>query len=218
MADSPTAVVRRLPTGALARQRLDALRRPLEPPREAAPPVSNARIAVVTLLVAEVMFFSGLIGAYIVFRLGSDRWPPPELPRLPLAVTWANTLVLLASGATMVRAARAARRDDQSALQRNLAVTAGLGIVFLVVQGSEWVRLVHHGLTLSAGMYGATFYTLIGTHAAHVAGAVVWLALVGLWARQGHFTGGRDAAVDACAIYWVFVCLLWVALFALVYQ
>ena len=133
-------------------------------------------------------------------------------------MTWANTLVLIASGVTMVRAARAARRDDQSRPARDLAVTAVLGIVFLAVQGSEWVRLIHHGLTLSAGMYGATFYTLIGTHAAHVVGAVLWLALVWMWARRRHFTGGRDAAVDACAIYWVFVCALWVALFGLVYQ
>jgi heme/copper-type cytochrome/quinol oxidase subunit 3 len=42
--------------------------------------------------------------------------------------------------------------------------------------------------------------------------------LVGWWARRGHFTGGHDAAVEACAIFWIFVIALWVALFALVYQ
>jgi len=113
---------------------------------------------------------------------------------------------------------RAARRDDQRALRRLLAITALLGVTFLAVQGSEWARLIEHGLTLSAGMYGATFYTLIGTHAAHVVGAVVWLGIVSWWALRGHFTGGRDGAVEACAIYWIFVCALWLALFALVYQ
>ena len=44
--------------------------------------------AVVMLLVAETMFFSGLIGAYLVFRGAAPLWPPPNLPRLPLAVTW----------------------------------------------------------------------------------------------------------------------------------
>ena len=72
--------------------------------------------------------------------------------------------------------------------------------------------------TLSSGMYGATFYTLIGTHAAHVVGAVVWLAIVWAWAGRGRFAGGRDAAVDACTIYWIFVCGLWIVLFGLVYQ
>jgi heme/copper-type cytochrome/quinol oxidase subunit 3 len=213
MADSPTAVIRRLPPPSLRR---DAPRRPREPQPQA-PPISNARLAVVVLLVAEAMFFSGLIGAYLVFRVGSTAWPPPNLPRLPLVVTWLNTAVLLASGVTMVRARRAATRNDSPALLRNLAVTAGLGVLFLVVQGSEWVRLVHHGLTLSAGPYGATFYVLIGTHALHVVGAVLWLGLVWMWSRRGLIGPEHDGALDACAIYWIFVCALWVVLFALVY-
>jgi heme/copper-type cytochrome/quinol oxidase subunit 3 len=214
MADS---TVIRLDAVAQARLRRATARRPPEAPA-AAPPISNARLAMVMLLVGEVMFFAGLIGAYLVFRVGSTAWPPPTLPRLPLAVTWINTGVLLASGVTMIRARRAATRDDQPALRRGVAVTAFLGLVFLAVQGSEWVRLIHHGLTLSSGMYGATFYALIGTHAAHVVGAVLWLGVVWIWARQGHFTDGNDAAVDACAIYWLFVCALWVVLFAMVYQ
>jgi cytochrome c oxidase subunit III len=215
MADAHAAVIRRFPTPPLRRA---SARRTKESPPPPAPPVSNARIAVVTLLVAESMFFSGLIGAYLIFRLGTPMWPPPNLPRLPLAVTWVNTLVLMASGVTMVGAVRAARRDDQPALRRRLAITALLGVTFLAVQGSEWARLIEHGLTLSAGMYGATFFTLIGTHALHVVAAVMWLGIVWWWARRGRFVGGRDAAVEACAIYWVFVCALWLALFALVYQ
>lgn len=195
-----------------------ASRRTKAPLPPAAPPVSNARIAVIVLLVAETMFFSGLISAYLVLRGEAAVWPPPNLPRLPLAVTWANTLILMASGFTMIGAVRAARRDNQLALRRLLTITAGLGLAFVAVQGSEWARLIQHGLTLSAGTYGATFYTLIGTHAMHVVGAVLWLAIVWWWARRGHFTGGRDAAVEACAIYWLFVCALWLGLFALVYQ
>ena len=58
----------------------------------------------------------------------------------------------------------------------------------------------------------------VGAHAAHVVGAVCWLGLVWWWAVRGQLTDGRDAAVEACAIYWVFVCALWIALFGLVYQ
>jgi len=215
MAEGRTAIVRRLQP---VRLRRDAARRTKDrvPPPQA-PPLSNARIAVVALLVAETMFFSGLIGAYLIFRLGTAVWPPPNLPHLPLAVTWLNTVALMASGLTMLGALRAARRGDGRGLQRGLAVTAVLGLTFLVVQGSEWVRLVHHGLTLSAGTYGATFYTLIGTHAAHVLGAVVWLGLVWHWARRGEIAGSFGA-LEACTVYWLFVCALWLVLFALVYQ
>jgi heme/copper-type cytochrome/quinol oxidase subunit 3 len=209
------AAIHRLP-GTPLRRESGRRSRPPAPPT--APPISNARIAVVVLLVAESMFFSGLISAYLVLRGIAPAWPPPNLPRLPLGVTWVNTLVLMASGVTMIGAVRAARRDDQRALRRGVALTGLLGVIFLAVQGSEWVRLIHHGLTLSAGMYGATFYALIGTHAVHVVGAVAWLGVVAWWAQRGRFVGGKDSAVEACAIYWIFVCALWLALFALVYR
>jgi heme/copper-type cytochrome/quinol oxidase subunit 3 len=182
-----------------------------------ATPISNGRIAMVMLLVAETMFFAGLIGAYLVFRYGTAVWPPPNLPSLPIGVTWANTLVLSMSGITMLGALAAARRGD-SRLQRILAVTLVLGVAFLVVQGSEWVRLLHHGLTLSTGTYASTFYTLIGAHAVHVVAGVVWVGVVWALARRGRFAGDGGEAVELCTIYWSFVCLLWLVLFALVYR
>ena len=78
MARSRAAVVRRLP-GCAPAARAGVASRPPEPPT--APPISNARLAVVTLLVAETMFFSGLIGAYLVFRGSAPVWPPADLPQ-----------------------------------------------------------------------------------------------------------------------------------------
>ena len=64
------------------------------------PPLSNARLAILVLLGAETMLFSGLIGSFLVFRVGNVTWPPPshigiELPRM---VTGINTALLLLSG------------------------------------------------------------------------------------------------------------------------
>jgi heme/copper-type cytochrome/quinol oxidase subunit 3 len=179
---------------------------------------SNARIAVVMLLVAETMFFAGLIGAYLVFRFGSVVWPPPNLPRLPLEVTWANTIVLTMSGFTMIAALRAVQAGEQKKLQTHALVTLLLGVLFVGIQGSEWVRLIHHGLTLETGTYGATFYTLIGAHALHVWVAVLWLGVVWIGARQGRFAPDHHSAVELCTVYWCFVCVLWLVLFALVYH
>lgn len=194
-------------------------------PREGGPrrppssrPVSNARVAVAMLLVAESMFFAGLVGAYLVFRVGSAVWPPPGLPTLPLGVTWVNTAFLLASGVTMVMAVRGIRRGDESALRRGLRWTALLGGIFVAIQGFEWVRLVGHGLRLSSGPYGGTFYTLIGTHAAHVVGAIAWVFFVLFMAQRRAYTPASHDAVEACAIYWLYVCALWGVLFGLVYH
>jgi len=184
---------------------------------EQARPVSNARLAILIVIAAEVMFFTGLVGAYLVFRLAAPEWPPPDLPRLPIGVTAANTVLLLASVVPMARAMRAIRRDDRLGAARHALWTAVLGTTFLAVQGLEWVRLVEHGLTLSSGPYGATFYVLIGCHGLHVLVAVVWLLVVAALAHHGGFTATRHAALETCALYWYLVCGLWAFLFPLVY-
>jgi heme/copper-type cytochrome/quinol oxidase subunit 3 len=93
-----------------------------------------------------------------------------------------------------------------------------LGTLFVLIQGSEWTRLIRHGLTLSTGAYGATFYTLIGAHALHVVGALIWLAVVALGSRAPRSPAEQTGRVEALAIYWFFVCALWLVLFALVYR
>jgi heme/copper-type cytochrome/quinol oxidase subunit 3 len=186
-------------------------------PRAGAPGVSNARLAMAIFIAFESMFFAALVAAYLVFRLRTAIWPPADLPELPLAVTWLNTGILFASAFTMRRARRAQRDGLRDELARALTATAVLGTLFLAVQGSEWVRLVQHGLTLSAGMYGATFYTLIGCHGLHVLAAVVWLLVVLARAQRHRFAGAIRVPLELCAIYWFFVVALWAGLFPLVY-
>jgi heme/copper-type cytochrome/quinol oxidase subunit 3 len=190
---------------------------PSSPGPRPQPPVSNARLGMLVFLGFESMFFAGLIGAFLVFRLGSPFWPPMGRPRLPLLVTLVNTAFLLSSGFTMRSALRAIRKDDRQGLATGLTATALIGAIFLAVQGSEWVRLIRHGLTLSAGIYGATFYTLIGCHAVHVLGAVVWLLIVLIGARGNRFSARNHVAVDLCGMYWYFVIAIWPILFTLVY-
>jgi cytochrome c oxidase subunit III len=181
------------------------------------PRLDNIRIAMLFLICGEIMFFGGLISAFLVLRVSSALWPPPLQPRLPVGVTGVNTLVLLASSVAMLAAARSAREDDTPGLLRRLLIAATLGTVFLIVQGYEWVRLVSFGLTVSAGAYGGTFYTLIGTHAAHVVAGVLWVGITILLAARGQFTDGRTGGLRACMIYWHFVVLLWPVLYVLVY-
>ncbi|MBI2903371.1 MAG: heme-copper oxidase subunit III [Candidatus Methylomirabilis oxyfera] len=190
---------------------------PPSPDPRTGPPVSNARLGMVIFLAFEGMFFAGLIGAFLVFRFGSQPWPPVGQPRLPILVTWANTAILLFSSVTMRYALRTMRMGDRNGLTTGLSGTAMLGTIFLIVQGSEWFRLVRHGLTLSAGIYGATFYTLIGCHGLHVLGAVIWLLIVRVGSRDTRFSARRQVGVELCGMYWYFVVALWPILFALVY-
>ena len=188
------------------------------PPVRPNPPLlSNARLGVIMMLGAELMFFAGLIGAFLVFRLSAQVWPPPFQPRLPLGVTGVNTAILLFSALTVHWAVAAARAGQVAVLLRQLAITASLGALFLLIQGYEWARMIHFGLTTSSSVYGGLFYTLIGAHGAHVLGGLIWLATVCWQARRGRFTKRDFAGVQTTRMYWTFVVALWPVLYGLVY-
>lgn len=190
---------------------------PTPPVRPNLPILNNARLAVIMLLAAELMFFAGLIGAFLVFRLSATVWPPPFQPRLPLGVTGVNSLILLFSALTMHWAVIAGRAGVTSNLVRQLNFTALLGALFLLIQGYEWVRLVHYGLTTSSSVYGGLFYTLIGAHGAHVFGGLIWLAIVFWQAKRGRITKKNFVGVQTARMYWTFVVALWPVLYGLVY-
>lgn len=181
------------------------------------PFISNGMLAVLMIIATEMMLFSGFIGSFLIFRLSAAFWPPPALPRLPIDVTWVNTGVLTSSAVTMFLAVRAVHRNRLRVLRQWLVITGILGVTFLAIQGSEWVRLVAHGLRLSSGMYGGTFYTLIGLHGLHVTAGVLWLCGVVALAMRGRYNARNASGVELCAAYWYFVCAVWPVLFVLVY-
>jgi cytochrome c oxidase subunit III len=187
------------------------------PVRHNTPVLTNATLGVIMMLGAEAMFFAGLIGAYLVFRLAAEHWPPPFQPRLPIGVTGVNTLILLISAFTMRGSIGAIKAGDLRRSLRLLTCTAALGTVFLLVQGSEWIKLIHFGLTVSSSVYGSLFYTLIGAHGAHVLGALVWIAVVFARARRGRYSSKDYNGLQNCGLYWLFVVGLWPALYGLVY-
>jgi cytochrome c oxidase subunit III len=181
------------------------------------PLLDNVVLATLFVIGGETMLFAGLVFSFLIIRVAAPVWPPPMEPRLPVGLTAANTMVLLWSSVAMVAAGRARARGDRSRFLRGLAMAAGLGCLFLAVQGFEWFRLIRFGLTTASGVYGGTFYTLIGAHAAHVMAALAWLGIVLARAARGAFAGPRTAGLTACAMYWHFVVALWPILYVAVY-
>ncbi len=186
-------------------------------PADNPPLVGNAQLAMIVFIAAELMFFAGLIGAFLVFRFSGKPWPPPFQPRLPVGITAVNTVFLLISSFTFTRAKRELRLGNTSRLCAYLSITGALGVLFLAIQGYEWVKLLSFGLTVSSGTYASTFYTIIGAHALHVSLGVVWLVAVLIRSWLGFYSPGNDTGVTACGMYWHLVVGLWPALFYLVY-
>jgi heme/copper-type cytochrome/quinol oxidase subunit 3 len=179
--------------------------------------LSNEVLGVALLIVSEATLFAGLIASLVILRSQFSMWPPMGQPRLPIEATLVNTVVLLASGAAMGSAVKAGGRRDQAALTRRLQLAALLGALFLGVQGIEWARMIGFGLTTSSHVYGALFYTIVGTHAAHVVAALGLLAYTTSRAKRGAYATGALGPLNAMALYWAFVVGVWPFLYVAVY-
>ena len=98
-----------------------------------------------------------------------------------------------------------------------MAVTVVLGIVFLLMQLTDYALLGSEGLTLASGTFGTTYYTLTGFHGAHVFGGVIMLSVVLYRGMVGQFSGKHYDAVEGASLYWHFVDVVWILLFSLLY-
>ncbi len=180
------------------------------------PLASNGSLGMAIFLLAETMFFAGLISAYLVLRSGFDVWPPPGQPRLPWEATACGSFLLFSSGAMLFAVRRFARRGQWISMRRTMAATLGLGSGFLLIQGFEWTRLLGFGLRAKNSVYAGTFYLLIGCHGLHVVAGLAYLLYVSR--RLGPASSLSPGKRLAPALtYWTFVVALWPLLYGLVY-
>ena len=129
-----------------------------------------------------------------------------------------NTALLLTSGVTLTIAHHALQVGNRSKTIAFMWLTVALGIVFLGVQGYEYVHLYRDlNLKLTSGVYGSTFYMLTGFHCFHVFIGMLMLLFITLRLQKGHFSKDRHFGFEGAAWYWHFVDVVWLGLYVLVY-
>jgi cytochrome c oxidase subunit 3 len=129
-----------------------------------------------------------------------------------------NTLILLTSGATVTWAHWGLIKNNRSQLIWGLVMTVALALTFIGLQAFEY----HHaytelGLTLGAGIYGATFFMLTGFHGFHVMLGTTMLSVILVRSIKGHFKPDAHFGFEGVAWYWHFVDVVWLGLFVFVY-
>jgi cytochrome c oxidase subunit 3 len=113
-------------------------------------PVPNGKLAMWIFLATEIMFFTGLIGTYIVLRNGTpsanEPWPIPEQVHLIEWVGALNTFVLICSSVTVVLAHYALTKGSVGRAVQYVGITLALGTVFLIIKGFEYNSKIQHGI------------------------------------------------------------------------
>ncbi|WP_421863488.1 cytochrome c oxidase subunit 3 [Motiliproteus sp.] len=147
-----------------------------------------------------------------------ERFPGPKEVISPWGIPLLNTVLLLSSSVTLTIAHKSLKLGDRDRVQVWLGVTVLLGLCFLGFQIEEYiVAYTELGLTLQAGIYGATFFILTGFHGAHVTLGTVMLIIIFLRVLKGHFSADNHFGFEAVSWYWHFVDVVWVGLFLFVY-
>lgn len=167
-----------------------------------------------TFLVADAMTFAGFFAAYLTFR-AVNPLPPGAIYELEMVLPVINTSILIASSFTFHRASKELMRGAMGACRGWLLLTAVMGMAFLGGQMKEYFELPF-GLT--DNLFASTFYALTGFHGLHVCLGALMILIVWVQAAQpGKFTPQQHFGIAAAELYWHFVDVIWVILFALLY-
>jgi len=178
--------------------------------------LDNKKLAFWAFIGSECLLFGSLISTYLVYKGRSVTGPTPhEILNIP--VTSVSTFDLLMSSLAMVLALAAVSRGDKVWARFWLGATAFLGLVFLGFQFYEFSSFVREGLTIKTNLFGSTFFTLTGTHGAHVAVGVLLLLTLLVRSFQGKLGPEKAINVEVTGLYWHFVDVVWIVIFTVVY-
>jgi nitric oxide reductase NorE protein len=170
-------------------------------------------------VLGDMVIFGAYFIIFMVYRGHQQASFLASQRHLSLASGVVNTLLLLASS-RFIALAVAAARAGQVQRARRLVLCGGLcGCGFLLVKAHEWYSLVNAGLTIQHGNFYMFYYAFTGVHLFHVLAGLIVLGVI--WAElcrpEGRPGGRRAWLIEAGAIYWHMVDLLWIILFALLY-
>lgn len=180
-------------------------------------------------LVTEVMFFGGLLMAYLLYRVWyPEAWAEGSL-ELDIYLGGFNTVVLIGSSLTMALAVRSAQVGAPRATVNWLLVTMALGLTFLVVKffeykhkwdlnhipGPNFVMEGPHARQIE--MFTSLYFGLTGLHALHMVVGVSILSVIAWMAHRRRFSPEWYTPVEISGLYWHFVDIVWIFLFPLLY-
>jgi cytochrome c oxidase subunit III len=192
-------------------------------------------------LLSDTFVFSCFLIAYMTARMSTVvPWPNPSEvfalniggESVPLILIAIMTFVLISSSGTMAMAVNYGYRRDRKKTAILMLITAAFGAMFVGMQAFEWTKLIMEGVRpwenpWGAPQFGSSFFMITGFHGTHVTFGVIFLLIIArkVWrgdydvGARGFFTSrkGDYESVEIMGLYWHFVDLVWVFIFALFY-
>lgn len=183
-------------------------------------------------LLSDTFIFGCFLTSYMTVRSSTTvGWPNPSQvfalhiggADIPLILIAIMTFVLISSSGTMAMAVNFAYRRERAPAAALMLATALLGATFVGMQAFEWSKLIAEGVRpwgnpMGAAQFGSSFFMITGFHGLHVSVGVIYLLVVATRVLLGRYErSGNYQIVEIAGLYWHFVDLVWVFIFALFY-
>jgi cytochrome c oxidase subunit 3 len=182
-------------------------------------------------LLSDTFIFGSFLTGYMTVRASTTvPWPnPSEVFALtvggvyvPLLLIAIMTFVLITSSGTMAMAVNCGYRRDRRNAALLMVLTALLGATFVGMQAFEWSKLIEDGVRpwgnpMGAAQFGSAFFMITGFHGLHVSIGVIYLLIVAFKVNRGDYEKRGYQIVEITGLYWHFVDLVWVFIFAFFY-
>ena len=184
-------------------------------------------------LLSDTFIFSCFLTGYMNVRMSTtEPWPNPSEvfsltvggTTIPLLLIAIMTMVLITSSGTMAMAVNFGYRRDRKRTAALMFATAALGVMFVSMQAFEWTKLIVDegvrpwGNPMGAAQFGSSFFMITGFHGLHVSCGVIYLSVVAIRVLNGFYDRkGTYETVEVAGLYWHFVDLVWVFIFAFFY-
>lgn len=180
--------------------------------------ISWQKLMMWIFIITDALLFAGLLVGYGFMRIVNGNWPDQETVFNMNYITL-MTFTLITSSATMASAVGAAQAERKPHVTGFLWATILGGLAFLGMQAYEWSHFIHEGARLASNPWGppqfsASFFVVTGFHGMHVLTGVTILVVVALRSALGRYSA---QGVEIAGLYWHFVDLVWVFVFALYY-
>ena len=184
-------------------------------------------------LLSDIFIFSCFLIGYMSVRIATtEPWPDTSEvfamtiagQHIPLLLIAIMTFILISSSGTMAMAVNFGYRRDKKKTAALMLATAAFGAAFVGMQAFEWTKLIVEegvrpwGNPMGAPQFGSSFFMITGFHGAHVTAGVIYLLVVAKRVITGFYDRkGSYETVEITGLYWHFVDLVWVFIFALFY-
>jgi cytochrome c oxidase subunit III len=189
---------------------LDLRALPTAPSGRSAPEIWG----VAGLVTIEAIVFIGAVASYFHLRLQNPAWPPAGIEDPEVLLPTLNTVLLALTAIPAWLAVRGLRKGDTGTARWLLPVGMLMLVVFIGLKVYEYS---HKPWGATSHAYGSMVMLMTGLHLAHVGAVVLKTGVVFSYIRSGRIDPGRPAPLEGNALYWYFVILIWLPLYATIY-